>query len=120
MMEVAMSTGTANSSQTTAGRWDFFWYPETNARPWAEQVERGANRMAMLLPNNTDIKDALAMARANGMPKGSQRSGCFEVQNDNGIWQREGAGRMDFSTPRKAAKVRFTSWDELEAKELAG
>ena len=60
-----------------------------------------------------------------GIKYGSARSGVYEVQCDAGIYthQNELTGgspaRIEVSTPRKAAKVVFKSWDQLEAEDMA-
>jgi len=71
------------------------------------------------LPADTDIEEAIQIARENGAPLGSRRSGIFEVQGPRGIWSHVNERRMDFDTPAKRAKVVFKSWEDLEAEELA-
>lgn len=94
----------------------FFWYRESNrvhpqSQPaWAINVQ---------LPAGTPLADALAAAHAAGLPKGTHRSGCFEVQCDEGIWAQQDGNRIDLSTPRRAAKTTFKTWEQLEAEELA-
>jgi hypothetical protein len=57
-----------------------------------------------------------------GIKYGSARSGVYEVQCNAGIYNHENEltggspARIDVSTPRKAAKVVFKSWDQLEAE----
>jgi hypothetical protein len=64
------------------------------------------------------LRLALEFAWASGMPKGSHRSGCFQVQSAFGIWRQVEGNRFDCSTPRKAAKIQFKTWDQLEQEEL--
>ena len=95
---------------------DFFIFTETNLRPWAEQVAMGASCFTLALPVGTPIGEALAAARAAGMPQGTSRSGCFEVQTDSGIHQRvdgRGWGRITESNSE------FLTWDQLDAREAA-
>lgn len=87
-------------------RFDCFYYTETNRRPWAEQVERGAHYVSVEAPATSTLVEVLALATAAGLPKGSQRAGCFEVQSDLGSWQHHnpafrerGYGKLD---PAKA------------------
>lgn len=96
-------------------RWDFFYRPESHRvhpselTPYCYQFE---------LPADTTLADALKYAHANGMPRGSARGGCFEVQNDLGIhWHRD-YQRIDLSTPKRAANVIFKTWEQLEQEEL--
>lgn len=96
--------------------WDFFFRAESNR---VDPRSLPAFSITLELAANMNLEDALAAARAAGMPKGSYRTGCFEVQNDLGIWEHATASKIDLSTPRKAAKVSFRTWDQVEADELA-
>jgi hypothetical protein len=94
---------------------DVFQYTETGRRPWAEQVARGATSLRVTVPATATLVDILAAAYAAGLPKGSQRSGVFEVQTDLGIYthhnpvfRERGYGRLD---PDKAI---FQTWEQLE------
>lgn len=71
------------------------------------------------LPAGLDLQTALETARSNGLiGKGSHRSGCFEVWCDRGIWTSTVSKRIDLSTDRKAAKVVFASWDDMDATDM--
>lgn len=103
--------GRAALSSDEASRWDFFFRHESNSK---DITEAAASYAVMDLPLSTPLADAIAAAiDALLIPQGSARSGCFEVQNDAGIFSHENARRIDLSTPRKAAKVSFKTWDEL-------
>ena len=81
----------------THEHFDFFWFSETNRRPWAEQVALGAKTMRLSLPIGTSVDDAVEQAVEAGMSRGSSRSGCFEIQTDSGIHSRQdgkGFGRL--------------------------
>jgi len=105
--------------------WCFFFRAEVNKKNLKGQTfdEHWANRPAfdlvLELPVDLDIEDALEIARENGAPLGSRRSGIFEVQGPTGIWSHVNGRRMDFDTESKRAKVVFKSWEDLEAEELA-
>jgi hypothetical protein len=102
---------------TELNRWDFFIRTETNHRTWAEHKERPANCYSLSFPTGTTLAAALEFARANGMPQGTHRSGCFEVQTPEGIYSHVNDCKIDLSTPAKAAKVIFTTWAELDAAD---
>lgn len=106
-----MSKQETNTAAGQQGRWDFFFRRETNHRPWAEQVKRPASVVTVVLPHATTIEDAILAARAAGMPKGSSRSGCFEIQNDMGIWSSKTGGRIN---PKTAS---FKTWEQIEEEE---
>lgn len=96
----------------TKGRWDFFFRAER--RSGGEPKKQNARCVSIELPNDTELDEAIRLARAAGAPKGSHRTGIFEVQNDLGIWEHVDGNRIDLSTPRKTAKVIFRTWDELD------
>jgi hypothetical protein len=91
---------------------DFFWFKETNTRTWNDQVSRGAESLRLELPAETDLTEALEAARAAGMPKGSARSACFEIQTDAGIWSH--GRRFGRLTQGNAT---FITWDAMERSE---
>ena len=63
---------------------------------------------------------ALDFARTEcGLPGGSGRAGVFQVQGPLGVWDHITGNKIDFSTPGKAAKVIYKSWEQLEAEEVA-
>lgn len=99
-------------------RADLFQHRETGRRPWAEQVLRPASVTKVTVSETATLVDILAAAKAAGMSTGSQRSGCFEVQTDLGIWshhnpifRERGYGRLD---PNKAI---FQTWEQLEKQD---
>ena len=68
----------------------------------------------------TTCAEAIAYAIENRrIGRGTHQSGCFEVSNDIGMWWHKDGNRMDFSTPRKAAKVIYKTWEQMEAEEIA-
>ena len=93
-------------------RHDFFFRAESNR---VDPRTVPARTLSLELPRHTALADALTAALDAGMPKGSHRTGCFEVQTGQGIWQQTDGNRIDLTTPRKAAKVEFTSWEELDS-----
>lgn len=85
------------------GRWDFFYRVEN------KQFDPDDIRdLSVDLPADLPLADALAAAHAAGLPKGSQRSGCFQAQNDLGIWDSHNGKRFD------PAKATFRTWEELD------
>ena len=100
--------------------WDFIWRTENKC---AEKVfsDENLREARILLPKHWTAADALLFGRsaASGfaLPKGTHRSGIFQIQNDLGIWSQQDDRRIDFTTPRKAAKVSFQTWEEMEAAE---
>jgi len=105
-------------------RFDFFFRAETNPRNLKGKTyreywtARGAKSLFLDLPEDTTLGEALTAARAAGLPKGSHRSGCFEVQSGLGIFQstHEFGTRID---PARACTFTFRTWAQLEAEELS-
>jgi hypothetical protein len=96
----------------------FFYRSESNRRSWEEQSQRPAFYVTLELSANLGFDALLQAALASGMPRGSSRSGCFEVQTDNGIWchqdpavRARGYGRLSQAT------AIFKTWEELEREE---
>lgn len=65
-----------------------------------------------------EVLEAAHAAKVIGA--GSARSGAFEIQTDRGIWMTTNSRRFDLSTPAKAARVFWATWEVIEADELAG
>jgi hypothetical protein len=65
----------------------------------------------------TDLPWLVNTAREMGVPKGSFQTGIYEIQTDLGIWSRDDQMRLDTDTPRKLAKAKFKTWEEMEAAE---
>jgi len=59
-----------------------------------------------------EVEELLSYAYSLGVPKGSARCGCVEIQTDDGIWSSHHGGRI---VPSKAV---FKTWEQLEAEEL--
>lgn len=96
-------------------RWDFFHKGErTN---YEEAVAAPARCWTFDLPDGTTIAEAMTHAYANGLPRGSARLGCIEIQNDRGVYSREDGKRIDVSTPRRADKVIFKTWEQIEVED---
>ncbi len=94
--------------------WIFFYRAESNR---FDPKSRPAYQLRLTLPDDTDLQNALDAARKAGAPKGSHRTGIFEVQTSRGIFYHEEENRIDLRTPRKAAKVIFKTWEQLEEEE---
>jgi hypothetical protein len=56
-----------------------------------------------------DVEEALEMARELGLPKGSARCGCFEIQSDLGIWSHVNDKPLRWDRPDD---ITFTPWDD--------
>tara|TARA_R100001086_G_scaffold92068_1_gene45621 strand:- start:413 stop:781 length:369 start_codon:yes stop_codon:yes gene_type:complete len=96
--------------------YDFFFRPE--GRKFSKD---NVVSVTMVAVAGLTLQEALVAALdARILPKGSHRSGCFQVQTDRGIFQSAKDSRIDLSTPRKAANVFFASWEAMEANELSG
>lgn len=87
--------------------WDFFMYAETRQRPWRAQVKRGAVYYRLRLPANLTLAQAIIAAHRAGVPQGSNRSGVFEVQNDNGIFSRKDGRNFGRINPSTATFSKF-------------
>ncbi len=95
-------------------RFDFFYRRETRHRTFAEHAKRAADVVSLMLPASTGLDAAISAAIAAGMPKGSQRSACFEVQTDAGIWQHRDAAIRERAYGRiSSSNAIFTPWDAL-------
>ena len=75
----------------------------------------------MDLPATWTVEEAYAHAIATRVcPKGTHQSGCFEIQVfggvADGLYNHIDRNRIDFSTPRKAAKVTYKTWDQVDAE----
>ena len=80
--------------------YDFFHKTESS---------RGAHRTVVYsfdFPTE-DPQEALALARAAGLPKGSNRCGCFEIQSDLGIWSHKEDKPLRWDRPND---MTFTPW----------
>lgn len=82
-------------------RYDFFHKTESNCGRHQVKI------FTMILPTRS-AAEALQLAYANGLPKGSFRCGCFEIQSDEGIYSHKEDKRLDFNRPDKFT---FTPWD---------
>jgi hypothetical protein len=82
-------------------RYDFFHKTESNT---------GRHRVKCFTFNiaTDDPATALNEARLLGLPKGSARCGCFEIQSDLGIWSHNQDKPLRFDRP---TEFTFTSWE---------
>jgi hypothetical protein len=90
-------------------KWDFFHRAESK-KPRAEM----AIYVYTWEIDTQDLATALAHARSNGLPRGSFRAGCVEIQTDLGIYNQAEGNRIDLSTPARAAKVIYKTWEQLD------
>jgi hypothetical protein len=58
---------------------------------------------------------ALEEAYANGMSKGSYRSGCFQIQCDLGIFNHVTQNKID---PQKPQLVTFKTWEQFDQESV--
>jgi hypothetical protein len=72
------------------------------------------------VPASATLDQIISTARKLGVGRGTHQTGIFEVQTDQGIYSRADGCRLDVSTPGRAAKVIFKSWEQLEVEEGAG
>ncbi len=63
------------------------------------------------LPAELPAVELLAAAYALGLPRGSSRCGCFEIQTDSGIWTSTTGGRIN------QRNSQFHTWDQIEKSE---
>ena len=94
----------------TKHTWDFFF------RTWNRDAEKmwsddNVRIIRVELLDNTTLTDALEAARKAGMSMGTHHTGCFQVQNHEGIWSRED-GKAFF---RRSYTASFKSWEQIEA-----
>jgi hypothetical protein len=69
-------------------------------------------------PEAVSVDELLALARAAGAAKDPGRCGIFQIQTDAGIWTASDGRTIRTSSPGLRARVRFHSWEALEAAEL--
>jgi hypothetical protein len=78
----------------------------------SEQNERC---LTLHLEQGLGAEEALEIARELGaVPVGSNQSGCYQIQGPTGFWEHKKANKIDFSTPRKAANVLYTTWEQWD------
>jgi len=96
--------------------WSFFYRAETRSEclhglTYGEYwSQKGAYYINVELPLDTDLGTALAAAIEAGCPKGSARSGIFEVQNPLGIWSHKHERRIEVGNKN----VSFKTWEDLD------
>jgi len=82
---------------------DCFYYTETNRREWAAHVALGAKVVRFEVADDATLADIMTAA-----PRGSSRSGTFEIQTDAGIWSRR--DERQFGRLNESNAI-FTKWD---------
>ncbi len=107
------------------GRWDFFVKTENKNFNPENEDEAGyysfdidfvsAECFEELNPLDI-LAEVLAHCYNNGMPRGSARAGCYEVQCDFGIFSHKNGARIDLTTARKRLNVVFKTWEQIEAE----
>lgn len=113
-----MNNDAPNFNEPTM-RWDFF-FRRFNRDIVRLRSERNVDYATLELPKAWTCEQALRFAREHrAIPVGAHNTGCFQVQNDLGIYNHVDANKIDFATPRKAAKVEYKTWEQVEAEELA-
>lgn len=97
-------------------RWDFFFRSEGQNfhEKWFGPKPRPAYFIQVLMPRDSSIEDAWKEALRLGMPQGSNRSGCHEVQNDTHVWKSVKNNRINIKTLNN---VVCKTWDELCEEE---
>lgn len=90
--------------------YDFFWRTENKDK---EKVfsEENARQMRLVLPDDMELEELLEEAWANGMSKGSHRSGCYEIQGPDGMWLGKNQRKIN---PEKPSSFRFVTWEEWD------
>jgi hypothetical protein len=95
--------------------YQFFYRSENSHRAWKEWRKRPAYHLELSLRAGLSFEELIREARAAGMPSGSGRAGCFEIQADDGIWQHRspevrerGYGKLLPST------AIFRTWEQIE------
>jgi hypothetical protein len=63
------------------------------------------------VPAGSDLPTILSTGYGQGLPKGSGRAGCVELQTDEGIWSSPTNSRLNPAT------AIFKTWEELEQEE---
>ena len=90
--------------------WHFFHLPDSGR---ADYATREATCYAVELPDNLTWQNGLDFARAHcGIPKGTNRAGVREIQNDQGVIVAADGRKL------RATDV-FKTWEQLEQEELA-
>jgi len=101
MTSEAMAAG-ARAEARAHGLQVVDWFHRTEARRFYS--ERPARLFQVVVPARATLAEMLAIGYAAGLPKGSARGGCVELQAESGVWT--SPSRM---TPRNAT---FEAWDE--------
>jgi len=78
---------------------------------WAD---RDAQGFTAQIAEDATLEEALQAAYAQGLARGSARAGTFEIQSPKGIFEHVASRRIDGAP---AAKIRFRTWEQIEAEE---
>jgi hypothetical protein len=90
--------------------WDFFYFTESNR---IDPTAKPAVSISFEMDADLSAAEALQDAWAMGMPRGSNRTRCFEIQNSRGIFRCDDGKRLDRPTKPPV----FKTWEELEGDE---
>lgn len=93
-------------------RWTFFHRRESNSKDVKAQP---CIPYELELKADLTLEGALEAAHEEGMPQGSARGGCVEIQNDLGIYTTR-SGRK-FDPVRRPDDVVFKTWQQLAEEE---
>ena len=66
------------------------------------------------VPRDATPMDMLAAAHSAGAPEGTHQSGVYQLETPHGVWSRADRMRLDFTTLRRADKVQYWTWEELQ------
>lgn len=84
-------------------RWDFFHLTESKSN--------NVRVYSFMIPEGVSIGDGLRIAKSKGLPKGTHSKGCFEIQNERGIFSHRNGKRIDVSTERRRQNIDFIPWE---------
>lgn len=96
----------------------FFYRSENSHREWAEWSQRPAYSLELDLPAGTPFEGLISAALKAGMPVGTGRSGCFEIQTDDGIYQHRSSKVRERGYGKlRPGTVIFRTWEQIEIEE---
>lgn len=89
------------------------WFHRPDGKSFSKATTP-AKVFEVTVPAGTSLPTILATGYGQGIPKGSGRGGCFELQTDEGIWSSPTNSRLNPST------AIFKTWEQLEQEEANG
>ncbi len=89
-------------------RWTFFHRRESNSKNMRAQP---CVPYEWELGSGLTLADALLFAYEEGLPRGSARGGCVEIQNDLGIYTTKSGRKFDLE--KRPEDVMFKTWQQL-------